>query len=269
MFGLLNKKRIRVTLPKEVRVIAIGDIHGQLGRLSILMEKIDDYRKKNPIQDEHLVFLGDYTDRGPHSAPVIDYLCQRKKSAKNNSLQEIFLKGNHEELLFESSQGTTRRDDVWWRNGGKQSVQSYLDHAGFSHDESQTPKTALTNFREVFPRGHKEFYQDLKNYHQVGPLLFVHAGMRMDQPIEKQKEEDLFWIRGPFLNWQGPEKEFLVIHGHTITPNFQPEIHKHRIGIDTGSYRERGCITAAIFENNKVRFINSGSKEKFEPNIFS
>ena len=48
-----------------------------------------------------------------------------------------------------------------------------------------------------------------------------------------------------------------------------PATVKHRIGIDTGSYKTKGRITAAIFESNTVRFISSGTKKDFEVNNFS
>ncbi len=46
--------------------IAIGDIHGCLRPLMRLIERL-------PV-DEELVFLGDYIDRGPESAGVVNYL---------------------------------------------------------------------------------------------------------------------------------------------------------------------------------------------------
>lgn len=269
MFDFLKKKRIRVSLPKGVRVIAIGDIHGQKNRLDDLMQKVDAYRNQKPVADDQLVFLGDYADRGPHSAPVIEYLINRRKVAKKNKQQEYFLKGNHEELLVCSINGETKRDDVWWRNGAKQTVESYLQHASISINKDMASEKALGKFRDNFPSSHRKFFDSLQSHHRVGPLVFVHAGLRMDVPLKKQVEEDMYWIRGSFLNWKGQPKSYLIVHGHSITPNFRPEILKHRIGIDTGSYREKGCITAAVFESNKVRFISSGSKIDFQKGPFA
>lgn len=269
MFDFLKKKRIRVTLPEGVRVIAIGDIHGQKNRLDDLMQKVETYRTQKPVADDQLVFLGDYADRGPHSASVVEYLNNRRKASKKNKQQEYYLQGNHEELLICSIDGETKRDDVWWRNGGKQTVQDYLQQASISMDKDVPSKKALEKFRETFPSSHRKFFQNLKSHHKVGPLVFVHAGLRMDVPLKEQVEEDMYWIRGPFLNWKGKPKSYLIVHGHSITPNFRPEILPHRIGIDTGSYREKGCITAAIFETNKVRFISSGSNSDFVKGPFA
>ena len=50
---------------------AIGDIHGELGKLERLLEMI------GPSADDRLVFLGDYVDRGPESAGVVTRCCGR------------------------------------------------------------------------------------------------------------------------------------------------------------------------------------------------
>jgi len=269
MFGLYPKKKIRVKLADGQRVIAIGDIHGQRTRLLELMASIDDYRKRKSVKEEHIVFLGDFVDRGPYSAQIIDYLAKRAKKAKEAKHSEIFLHGNHEELLLEGLDHTGTRHDLWWRNGGMQTVESYLKFQKVDVPEDLGIEGKFQLFREHFPKRHSKFVHALKDMYQVGPLVFVHAGIRMDMPLTEQKHQDMRWIRDPFLHWEGKGKDFLVVHGHSITPGFKPEIHKHRIAIDTGSYRLKGKISAAIFEKNTVRFISSGTKRDFTQNKFS
>lgn len=269
MFGLYPKKKIRVKLADGQRVIAIGDIHGQRTRLAGLMASIDDYRKRKPAEEEHIVFLGDFVDRGPYSAQIIEYLRERAKKAKTAKHSEIFLHGNHEELLLDGLDHAGKRHDMWWRNGGMQTVESYLKFQKVEAAEGLNVEEKLQLFRGHFPKQHLKFMHALKDMHQVGPLVFVHAGIQMDSPLTEQKHQDVRWIRDPFLHWKGKDNDFLVVHGHSITPSFKPEIHKHRIAIDTGSYRLKGKISAAIFEKNTVRFISDGTKKDFIRNKFS
>ena len=49
--------------------------------------------KKNPVKTHHIIFLGDYFDRGPDSAGVINRLIKLQKKQSN----VICLKGNHED----------------------------------------------------------------------------------------------------------------------------------------------------------------------------
>ncbi len=270
MFGLFPQKKLRIELPDQTRVVAIGDIHGQKKRFRTLMSRVDQIRKEKPVKNDYIIFLGDYVDRGPFSAETIDYLRKRRKKVKNSgSHKEIFLQGNHEELLIEGLNKNGTRHDLWWRNGGLQTVSSYLQFLKIEVSSEMSMQEQLELLRAHFPKNHLKFLRKLKDIYSVGPLVFAHAGLRMESSINDQKTQDLRWIRDPFLNWQGKKKDFMVVHGHSITRNFKPEIMRHRIGIDTGSYKTRGRITAAIFEKNTVRFISSGTTKDFKVNNFS
>ncbi len=98
------------------KIIAIGDIHGELDKLHNLFERLS-YGPEDTI-----VFLGDYIDRGPNSKGVIDFIIKLK--AKCNV---ITLMGNHEDMAmisYEKMQGSNPYDtghesmrdvDVQWR----------------------------------------------------------------------------------------------------------------------------------------------------------
>jgi len=48
------------------RTLAIGDIHGHLAHLAKLLDAVA------PTLEDHLICLGDYVDRGPDSAGVVN-----------------------------------------------------------------------------------------------------------------------------------------------------------------------------------------------------
>ncbi|NIN36042.1 MAG: hypothetical protein GTO60_13480, partial [Gammaproteobacteria bacterium] len=50
------------------RLLAIGDIHGCLDQLQELLRHV------RPTHEDRVIFLGDYVDRGPDSASVIEFL---------------------------------------------------------------------------------------------------------------------------------------------------------------------------------------------------
>ena len=71
-------------LPTNIkRILTIGDIHGCLEELKLLLEKADF----NPTTD-HLIQLGDMIDRGPYSAETIKFL-------RSNPSTSVIL-GNHD-----------------------------------------------------------------------------------------------------------------------------------------------------------------------------
>jgi len=54
----------RPSLPAELRIYAIGDIHGRLDLLSELLARISSDYRAPPTARPLYVFLGDYIDRG-------------------------------------------------------------------------------------------------------------------------------------------------------------------------------------------------------------
>lgn len=71
------------------RLLAVGDIHGYRTKLSALMKKVQ------PTQEDRVIFLGDYIDRGPDSPGVINYLIEFAREFPNT----VFLAGNHDHLF--------------------------------------------------------------------------------------------------------------------------------------------------------------------------
>jgi serine/threonine protein phosphatase 1 len=61
------------------------------------------------------------------------------------------------------------------------------------------------------------------------------------------------WIRDEFLK---SDHDFgkVIVHGHS--PSTSPVRKPNRIAIDTGAYQS-GKLTAAVFEGNTVRFLQS------------
>ena len=100
---------------KNKRLIAIGDIHGEINNLENLLAELSIKR------GDTVVFLGDYIDRGKNSKEVVETLI--KLSKKSNC---IFLKGNHEQMLIEAFEKRQNNDiENWLLAGGISTVESY------------------------------------------------------------------------------------------------------------------------------------------------
>lgn len=190
------------------RIFAVGDIHGCYEKLYTLMDKIP----LNKEQDR-LLFIGDYIDRGPGSIEVLDYLIDLKKHLPGI----IFLKGNHEDMLQNYLDGNDRF--TYLLNSGQQTLDAYLK-------KQDTPEDYPV------PSVHLEFLRELHLYYQTEDYIFVHAGMRDKVPLESQKEIDLLWIRDEFI-YSDYDFGKRVVFGHT--PFREPLIQTNKIGIDTGA----------------------------------
>ena len=100
------------SLPNGVRVYAIGDIHGRLDLLQVLSNKLRDDLHGNPCENAIIVLLGDYIDRGPDFAGVIDWFL-----AAGLPAPAIALRGNHEATLLNFLVDETVLDNsapFWW-----------------------------------------------------------------------------------------------------------------------------------------------------------
>ena len=77
---------------------AVGDIHGRIDLLDRLLEIIDADIAETPGLKPHLVFVGDYVDRGEHSADVLARLMHLTAALPD---QTVCLMGNHEKMMLD------------------------------------------------------------------------------------------------------------------------------------------------------------------------
>lgn len=226
-------------VPDGRRVYAVGDIHGRCDLLDRLLAQIRNDGALRGTAATTLVFLGDYVDRGPDSAAVIERL---RRFAAEPDTDAHLLAGNHEEVFQLALAGETRATRLFCRIGGRETALSY----GLAPDEyEQLSHTELSaRLQALVPATHRDFLDALEDVVVIGDYAFVHAGIRPGRPLEAQRREDLRWIREPFLDHRG-RLEKVVVHGHTISA--QVEMLTHRIGIDTGGF-QTGRLTALGLE---------------------
>jgi serine/threonine protein phosphatase 1 len=231
---------IAASTPANLRVYAVGDIHGRADLLMETIERIDDDLERRPIGHAVEVYLGDYIDRGPDSKAVIDLLAVRL--VQNHA---VCLRGNHEDLMegFLRDPANLRS---WLNVGGLQTLASY--GVELSRQSIETELDLHQRFCRCFPRAHQVFLQCLRDSFRCGDFLFVHAGIRPNIPLEQQDLNDLLWIRDEFLD-SDADHGHLVVHGHTPVPH--PDIRHNRINIDTGAYWT-GTLTCIAIEGTTV-----------------
>mgnify|MGYP002624273323 CR=1 FL=1 len=233
-------------MPPGTTVYAVGDVHGQMALLEQLIDRIRNDASRQPGQRQVIVFVGDYIDRGPESAAVIDYLIRGLSSR----FEAHCLMGNHEHALLRFLCDPTALPH-WLMNGAAATLQSY----GVEPVDEAAGEEAFTSCRDALlaamPASHRAFFDSLPLTVEIGDYLFVHAGIRPGIPVAEQSTHDLLWIREGFLDCKkdlGP----IVVHGHT--PHPEPVVMPNRIGIDTGAWAY-GCLTALRLEGTARTFM--------------
>ena len=231
-------------LPDTGRLYVIGDIHGRSDLLDRMVGEIANDLTARPIAASLVVTVGDYVDRGPDSRGVIERLLRNPFPTRL-----IALKGNHE-LLLEGFLLDPQVADHWRRYGGLETLQSY----GVPVGDVMRGKEYLAAARALahaVPAEHFDFLGALRTSLTVGKYFICHAGVRPGVPLDRQTEEDLLWIREPFLDSRADFGK-IVVHGHT--PADQPELLPNRINVDTGAFMT-GRLTCAALDADGVRFI--------------
>ena len=250
MFGLSSSRQSAPSGAVGYRAYVIGDIHGRLDLLEDILAKIHAELQHRPAEKTLLVFVGDLIDRGPASAHVIE----RLRTYKRPGIKTVFLLGNHEEVLLRIIAGDSALITKWRWFGGSECLQSYgVEPGQFAH---LTDDQALAVVRAAIPKEHVKFLESFIDSCRFGDYLFVHAGIRPGVELEQQSQNDLRWIREPFLLDQR-DHGFVVVHGHTISE--EVELFPNRIGIDTGAYRS-GILTALAIEGTERWLIDTSTR---------
>ena len=195
------------------RIFAIGDIHGCLEKVKALIKRI-------PISwgRDVLVFLGDYVDRGPDPAGVVQFIVELQAEYPGSV---ICLKGNHE-VMFMDFLKNGAASGAFLTFGGDKTLKSY----GISLESPGREAARL------MPYSHLQFLKSLPICFETERFFLVHAGVKPGIPLEKQKEEDMLWIRHEFIR-SDYDWGKRIIFGHT--PFDTPLLKPNKIGIDTGA----------------------------------
>ncbi len=257
--NLLEVKYGQRELYDSNSLIAIGDIHGEDLKLENLLEQVTPILDSNPKC--HIVFCGDYCNRGSNSARVFEILINLKKKYPN---QAYFIMGNHEEMFI-----TTLRGKSTWMQfttSTWDSMNKYWNKPMLSIQELCL---------ECLNRGVVDFLDNLIPYYESSSFICTHApldkatcymhGLREyvndfgKETIHKYfLERILYNIRWDFTSEDPklckiPEISKYLICGHQFRHHKQPRLFKHRAFVDVGcGCKKETPLVAVKFPEKKV-----------------
>jgi serine/threonine protein phosphatase 1 len=206
---------------------AIGDIHGCLDKLQRLLATCEARAAARP---KRFVFLGDYVDRGPDSRGVIELLMEREAAQPGTM---VCLRGNHEQMAI-AAHDDAGAMPLWLQNSGDTTLRNYGRGAS-----------------RIAP-DHLAWLRALPFCHDDGLRFFVHAGVDLSVPLERQEGEVMVWMREPFLtDSDRVDCGRFIVHGHTPQRTGVPDLRKHRLNLDTAAVMG-GPLTAAAFDDTQA-----------------
>lgn len=195
-------------------IFAIGDIHGQAGRLNALLGRLAGL---DPAA--RLVFLGDYIDRGAHSRQVVDRLLALAQERPDT----VFLMGNHEAALLRYDASRSPEDLGLLRTFG---FQATLDAYG-----GPPGRLGL----DFMPESHRRFFRELRRWFRCGPYVFFHAPLPYGvDPGAANSQELEYLLSNRTIEadaWQASGQTLVFGHVPLETPLTAPGL----VGVDTGA----------------------------------
>ena len=234
--------------PRPARpTYAVGDLHGRLDLLEAMLEAVADDAGAAP---HDLVFLGDYVDRGPDSAALLDRLKALDEAAEHVTC----LAGNHDRMLLEFLDDP-ETGAHWLAVGGQETVYSYgLLPGRAASDEGEAAHLAA-RLAGALGGDLRAWLAERPLWWRSGDLVAVHALTDPEKPMEAQDPETLTWAR-PGRSLVARTDGAWVVHGHTIVP--EPRVRAGHVAVDTGAWRS-GRLTAAVFtpEGAPPRFLQT------------
>lgn len=202
-----------------MRTLALGDIHGCYRALQGVLEAAQ------VTDEDRLITLGDYVDRGPDSRAVLDWLIARAERLPRGRL--VSLRGNHE-LMMASAREDEGMMGMWLACGGDKALMSYREQGG-------------TGTLDDIPESHWNFIEHFcRDYFQTLKLFFVHANAYPESPLNEQPGHMLFWES--FGDPPPHQSGKIMICGHTPQRTGKPRDIGHAICIDTWVYGD-GWLT--------------------------
>jgi protein phosphatase len=241
-----------------MKIDVIGDIHGCFEEFRKLTEKLGyDWRSGLPRHPEgrKLAFVGDLTDRGPHSLKTISVVASLQKEK-----EAYYVPGNHCNKLYRYFLGNKVKI-----LHGLETTESEL--SALSEKERNEYKNLFINLYEDSP-----LYQVLDD----GKLIIAHAGIREDYIGKNNKRVKTFVLYGDITgemnedgtpvrrDWAKDYKgDAWIIYGHT--PILEPRMINNTVNIDTGAVFG-GKLTAFRYPEIKLMSVPSTMpfvKEKF------
>lgn len=166
-------------------IYAISDIHGHY---EAFKKRIDQLTSSLEKDENKLVLLGDYIDRGPDSYQVLTFIYDLQMQYGKDKV--IVLKGNHEEWFLSFLE---EEEDVWLAEDREyQTSRTFLsEEQRLKLQEMKSMEESIAYIRSCIKTDHQKlitWMKEMPYYYETPTQIFVHAGVE-----EEISEEEIDW----------------------------------------------------------------------------
>ncbi len=201
----LSDKIIRIKEIDNYRIVVISDIHAHLNEFKNLIDKLE------LSEEDYLIILGDFLNRGYDSLGTFEYIVKLSKRDRT-----FILKGNHESFMQKPYDVGIYLDRIleFLKNQPYETfIAKLCERDGNAiqnfDDGNEFREYVLTRFdREL------DFIRNLPILLYFDDMLFVHGGYSEDFHIEN---DEIKFLKYDFFEKVAKAQERLTIVGHIPT----------------------------------------------------
>ncbi|HKC37712.1 MAG TPA: metallophosphoesterase [Chitinophagaceae bacterium] len=285
----------RSTYENASEIIVISDIEGNFNGLYsfLISNKVMDKNYNWIFGNGHVVFLGDFVDRGTQSIQVLWLIYKLEQEAMKQDGKVHYILGNHEILNI---QGAGYTDNIYIKNDQYSTTVTPFDE---SHKILHSTKTELG-----------KWLRTKNSIEKIGNYIFVHGGIspkilsfkpdldKINNTIRENIEDDLYnnpernklanfligregplWFRGLAIKYKYYNKvsqsEFKqiqvyfnspkIVIGHTPVNDIQTDFDGALVKTDVAHGQEKfsGKTKGLLIENDiEYKIDDNGNKSK-------
>lgn len=242
-------------------IFAMSDIHGHYEALEKRITQLKPLLQKD---DNKLILLGDYIDRGNKSYQCLKMAYDLEQ--KFGSDKVIVLKGNHEvwfeEFLFNHEDVWLEEDHDFFTSGTFLTKEQFLELNFKSNQEDR-----IDYMRDCIRNNHRKllsWMRSLRLFYETESQIYVHAGV--DETIPEEEQE---WctIATPAYVMTGKYPPSIghfykdIIAGHVATASVAGNFSFSGIYYDgeshfyiDGSVTHRNYLLCLAYDENKKKY---------------
>ncbi|WP_105617140.1 metallophosphoesterase [Vallitalea okinawensis] len=231
------------------KVVVMSDVHGHHKHLKAMVQKLK-------LSDEdYLIILGDFINRGPDSYKTYTYIRELEKCPNT-----IILKGNHEAFITNHLLNTEITDDFlrWLKLDRYETIITSLLKR---HQKSVHDFVSGNELHDFMLYHHEDVFTYLKNLPIIvhfDDFIFVHGGYDLRfHPIQ----DEIKFLKYDHFIERSPVQEKKIIVGHWPVSNLRNTCYtnvpvfnddKNIISIDGGlGVKSAGELNAFIIEKRQ------------------
>lgn len=211
---MIKVRHLEKRIEGKYRCIVVSDIHSHLDRFIELLKKV------NYCQDDYLVILGDFIEKGNQALEMIDYLMQLQRQSD----RVYVLLGNCEYAI----------EKIVNNENYASHIVHYLNHVGkggiirqalsaLEIDYTQLPAKQLQDIIKEYLKPCFEYLRTLPTTLHLNNFIFVHAGLEKRVDWQNSSLSSLIEMRTFYQD--GHCLDDYVVVGHLPTSNH----HQNRI----------------------------------------